>query len=918
MTKGYDVTAVTIREPKKLVFKKIKIDTFDLFKRLSKVTGSALTNNFGDVVLELIDLPQCLKQIKSPEEEGWLLLFTGFKNAAEKMVDESLEYYRTALPEQAENLEKTFRGVLKSSPFILDSDFLRNPSEHQAIQSAKQEFKRWLIDCGYHDYEANNMANRFPRYVVYALRNALAAQPDAYSALIEKLSTQTAIDTAYQTELQWQRYEESLIHEVHKPLFGETFCLKDIHIDLRAYWQEPIRAKGDDASDLQKDYNKHLVQLDDAIQNWLRVKDKQDCYRVICGDPGSGKSSYAKMLAYQLAKKKQQHVIFIPLHRIDASLNILSEIRRFLSDRDEDDVGIASDKDLVKDNPLIILDGLDELVHKGKSGQELANEFVHATLKECRERNENQCRMQILFTGRDLAIDACKGFKCHEAILHLLPYCLDDEKYRCLINNDNVSKKDQRREWWTAYGNLTGQNFSTFPSVLNRERLQEITAHPLLNYLVALSIKDDIQALEAIENIFDVYTMLMESVYERVWGKPHPTLNNIQELDQFFQFLEEVALIAWQDNDRKTTFKEIRERCPQKILQYIDQNLESIQDSQVAHLLTAFYFHSTEKLKDEERTIEFTHKSFLEYLVARKMERTIENISNKLTEDDDYTEDNVLEEWMNLFGCSALDKFIHQFIEERISKKNEESLKKWNSALCSTFQVFLKKDFPLEKTQKTYKQMERMSRNATINLLAARSTCAMAFDALGNEVSHDQYIEFDPSTPYALLKVVVKITQLHDFFPLKFLNHIHARKQDLLQTQLHFAIFYEADLTEANLNGANLMMANLRRADIGGAKLTQANLVMANLGGAKLGRAKLGRAKLEEAKLMLANLVGTDLREANLEGADLREAILGKIDFSEVNNLTGTQLTSCDRNGTPYPQDMLDFVKSKGAIIVDN
>ena len=52
-------------------------------------------------------------------------------------------------------------------------------------------------------------------------------------------------------------------------------------------------------------------------------------------------------------------------------------------------------------------------------------------------------------------------------------------------------QRDARQEWWKNFGMLTGKHFEGLPKELNRKDLAEITAQPLLNYLIALSFTLD-------------------------------------------------------------------------------------------------------------------------------------------------------------------------------------------------------------------------------------------------------------------------------------------------------------------------------------------------------------------------------------------------------------------------------------------
>jgi hypothetical protein len=63
----------------------------------------------------------------------------------------------------------------------------------------------------------------------------------------------------------------------------------------------------------------------------------------------------------------------------------------------------------------------------------------------------------------------------------------DDEEY----DPENLLKDYLRQQWWKNYGALTGVGYKSLLKELDRDDLTEITAQPLLNYLVAISFTRD-------------------------------------------------------------------------------------------------------------------------------------------------------------------------------------------------------------------------------------------------------------------------------------------------------------------------------------------------------------------------------------------------------------------------------------------
>src|SRR4029079_6352819 len=154
-------------------------------------------------------------------------------------------------------------------------------------------------------------------------------------------------------------------------------------------------------------------------------------------------------------------------------------------------------------------------------------------------------------------------------LLNLLPYFTPLLSTHAVIQYqfkyDDPAKllvRDARQEWWKNYSALTGKDFEGLPEELNREDLTEITAQPLLNYLVALSFTRGKLDFSKDINLNSIYADLVTAVHERGYEKrrSYGPIRHMT-LDQFSRMLEEVGLAAWHGDGRTTTVREIEEHC---------------------------------------------------------------------------------------------------------------------------------------------------------------------------------------------------------------------------------------------------------------------------------------------------------------------------------------------------------------------
>ncbi|WP_027185621.1 pentapeptide repeat-containing protein [Desulfovibrio inopinatus] len=140
---------------------------------------------------------------------------------------------------------------------------------------------------------------------------------------------------------------------------------------------------------------------------------------------------------------------------------------------------------------------------------------------------------------------------------------------------------------------------------------------------------------------------------------------------------------------------------------------------------------------------------------------------------------------------------------------------------------------------------------------------------------------------------------------------------NLKKANLRRAILNETNLLCTNLREADLWLARLSSAKLGGTNLRKANLERAMLCDTDLSKADLRGTNLKKAILYRADLRGRKLKEADLQGAELDHAILDDVDFSKVKTLQSANFTRVNKDGTPYPEELLEFVQSKGATIVE-
>nr|WP_232224226.1 pentapeptide repeat-containing protein [Mastigocladopsis repens] len=767
------------------------------------------------------------------------------------------------------------------------------------IEAVKTPFAEWLESFGLNKAQVKVISDRLPTQFVYALHQEWNNNSNKYINLQEKLNSpfSQAAEREGKKEQAWRLYSAWLQNQVNQRIFDEVFTLRDVYVPLRAYYEREIKEQNDDEVERQitkdKRYEQIVVELESELAAWLNKADPNDAIRVISGGPGSGKSSFTKWFASELVKEKRKHniqVLFIPLHLFNLKADLVEGLSNFIESTHR--IPLPQNP-LKRDNSvsrlLMIFDGLDELSMRGKIDKDIAQEFVSVVQRQVEKFNDSDnCNLQVLVSGRELVVQQAHSSVLRQShqILHILPYFVTENHRKNYIDKQGLLKQDQRNLWWQKYGKAIGKNFDKLPSDLELEDFTEITSQPLQSYLVASVFVEGKLESEQSSNLSYIYGQLLEGVYQRGWEKntQHAAVeeHDIEKLEDFARILEEIAIACWHGDGRTTTVKKIEEKCANnRHLKQLFEVYKQVAEKGVTRLLTAFYFRKGE-VKDDENTFEFTHKSFGEYLTARRIVRGVKTIYENLEDrkndsDKGWDEKEALKAWAKLCGSTAMDEYIFKFVLGEMQLKDKGEVGKWQKILCHLISFMLRDGMPMEELKlKDFKEETRQARNAEEALLAVLNACARVTKEISQIKWHDSIIKTPGEEKTEYFKDFgVWISRLYgqrvnyndQVFCLRRLSFLNLQNCILIRKD-----FYEADLREADLSGADLS-----RAYLSGAYLSRANL-----SGANLSRADLSEADLSRAVLRGAVLRGADLSGADLSRADLSEAVLSRADLREA------------------------------------
>ncbi|MBL8152201.1 MAG: ATP-binding protein, partial [Blastocatellia bacterium] len=676
---------VVLSRPKSFWERSLKLKKGDFFKSLLKVAINTVSSSLVPSPSSFVGLAQSAVDLlfsfsfKDPkkEEVAWLLISRSLALALHELVIETTSQFKL---QKLEELTPTLEQFAEEADTYLDSletsidlDFFNHPERLSLLESVKEKLTEWLEKAGLSSYNAEAISDRLPAYFVFALNIEWQNRSSEYEVLKQ---LETPFTKAAEREQAWRKYYATLQKEVSKKVFDENFGLKQIYQPLRAFYppqnHSESRHRQQKATNPADPPKKKVVDLEKKLLAWLETNDQREAIKVLCGGPGSGKSSFAKVFAANRDLQDRRKVVLIPLHRFTFTEDLSDAVGNFVAA-----YGLNNPIDLKDPEKglLIIFDGLDELALSGKVGAEIARGFISEVRKKVDSAYSKEIPIKILITSRDLVIQTnIMEFRQQNQILHLIPYY---EPNQTNYNDpENLLKKDYRDDWWRKFGELKGKIYDGIPEKLKEGKLGEVTAQPLLNYLVSLSFERGEIDFSKNSNINEIYEDLFKSVYDRDWEKRlHPGARSL-EFDDFHLFFEKVAISAWHGDGRKTSEEEIKKNCKKSGIDHIfEQFQEQTKKSDLTNLLTAFYIRESDSRNSkDDKTFEFTHKSFSEYLTAKHILRQL-----KLTHDEcevkkakvykkGWDEETALKEWAELFGKTPIDEYLFDFLASEIDR----------------------------------------------------------------------------------------------------------------------------------------------------------------------------------------------------------------------------------------------------------
>lgn len=352
-------------------------------------------------------------------------------------------------------------------------------------------------------------------------------------------------------------------------------------------------------------------------------------------------------------------------------------------------------------------------------------------------------------------------------------------------------------------------------------------------------MKNPVRTITTETNRAQIYEWMLYDVLERVHdpsGKPI-----IQKAsEKVAELLELVAVTAWHNGDvRATTKTRVKDHCDKANLKHVlDEVFPDSAKSDITSIFLAFYFQESYERVGQERAFEFSHKSYGEYLVARRIKRFFVTLHKNLKERN-WTEEEALKRWAELFGPASLTRELHDFVYDVVELASVEDRNAWRKDFVQLFGAMARIGMPVHQFGlPNFMAMMKHDRHASLALFVLHCACYR----LGDPVFEVDWPTSKTNAGIGKGQIFLRLLGHREYGEICLLNYLCGwdwKEVDLVGANLKRATLYGATLVGANLMGANFYGANLVGANLVGANLSVARLYGATLGGAHLGSANV-------------------------------------------------------------------------------
>lgn len=482
-------------------------------------------------------------------------------------------------------------------------------SQEEVLELASGEFNAWMnskAESASHVRAYLNFDQQIEQQgkILEEVKGVTAALSDWISPSVE---------IAKRKQKAWNAYRNHLsgLPDEKITMFDENFGVRKVFVQPEAIY----RVAG---SKHRHETNVHDVAA--MLGTLLSNRTAGDDLILLCGGPGSGKSTFCRFLASELSQNNQVHPIFLRLRRMEDTKDIIPFLEGNLQRE-----GVA---DKIADlsevpNVVLILDGFDELVMANRAR---LREFFNALKEDLSSAPLRNAK--VIVSGRDTLFPNGVGLPTGAHVVSLLPFdseriAIWGQKWRSL-HKKGKGKSFKPEEFVSGKRAARGKKVAP---------LEHLVSWPLTLHLVARAHTSGSIDLDAAKSDQIAKAILYRSIVADTALRQSEQSSGEGRLDAKLM-REFVRAIAWEMYRQGKEALELSEGLP--ILKEIFTDAD---EAMLAELSDVTIVNQPELTKGEETGFEFVHKSFSEYFVAEKIATSLEKVSFKAQEwgVDDHT-----------------------------------------------------------------------------------------------------------------------------------------------------------------------------------------------------------------------------------------------------------------------------------------
>jgi hypothetical protein len=754
---------------------------FSVVEAAFQVIVGTATAGFGGTKSAISTAFRTIESLELENEPGrlaWLLVGGALARSLETTLME-IQYDSPPSRPIIKDIIRRLADRIGNAEYLLESTFFNNPAEVPILADFAKDAADILRPI-LGEKTTLDIRRLISRHFIPSLHRTWMISPSLFQPLI------TALHSPFSETIEILRNKEAhllkLIDDFEiEPLIGQEdesspVTLAQIFVSLRAityfirpdvtdsnlqdsksFYRRPILPTAGDQPDAADDefpigasirgsflLTRAASNIEDSItylSMWIKERERVDQIKIVAGGPGIGKTSTLRALAAHLAKGSFAMPIIVPLKDMEASGPLRDRIEKFLQRTEKLFAGWSLfDKIqlLTSTSPLVLIfDGLDEIAAPGQASEEATREFafeVRQLLTDVNPRTGKPIALAIIAGRTSAAEHALQVLKLRpNCNVELLPYALTKEEEARYGIGWNSSIADQRPAWWEKWHRLVPDTPAHFPDVLAHESLFDVSREPLLLYFLALARAWEKGDPKADLNRGAIYERILRLFHHRECIKGRPGFATaFSNYDDYEVILQSLALSAWYTGTSRVGDIKTSE----KLLGIWNPDLLDKFNAVIGGRNKAFGASLTFHLRAKEAssTFEFLHKTFCEFLVARRLAYHTKELC------DDYflegrrkqtNREDALIEWLTAWGVRALDEYVFRFVREEThwkAKRYFPNLMKYKGALETAFDQVLTDGVPVSilfsndsrviKTAQSGSEASEQARNAEETMFA--------------------------------------------------------------------------------------------------------------------------------------------------------------------------------------------------------